>query len=51
MNWINSWRKGNKQDDIILIQLRFGRISVLDLRYDASAGKGRFVILNFGISW
>jgi len=51
MNWINSWRKGNKQDDIILIQMRLGRISVLDLRYDASADKGRLIILNFGISW
>ena len=51
MNWINSWRKGNKQDDIILLQLRLGRISVLDIRFDASAGKGRIVVLNCGISW
>ena len=51
MNWINSWRKGNKQDDVIIIQARLGRISILDIRFDASAGKGRFIVLNFGVSW
>ena len=51
MNWINSWRKGNKQDDVIIVQIRFGRISVIDIRFDASAGKGRFILLNFGVSW
>ena len=51
MNWINSWRKGNKQDDVIMIQIRLGRISILDIRFDASAGTGRFIVLNFGVSW
>ena len=51
MNWINSWKKGNKQDDVIFLQIRLARLSILDIRFDASAGKGRIIILNFGISW
>ena len=51
MNWINSWRKGNKQDDVILLEIRLGRFTILELKVDFSSGCGRLIILNFGISW
>ena len=51
LDCINSWRKGNKQDDVIFLQIRLARLSLLDIRFDASAGKGRIIILNFGVSW
>ena len=51
MNWINSWRKGNKQDDVISLEARIGRFTILELKLDFSSGMGRFIILNFGWSW
>ncbi len=51
MNWINSWRKGNKQDDVISIEIRLGRLTILELKLDFSSNMGRLIILNFGWSW
>lgn len=51
MNWINSWRKGNKQDDVIELGIRLGRFTVLEFKVDFSSGFGRLIILNFGVSW
>ena len=31
MNWINSWRQGNKKDNIYDISLRLGRFTILEL--------------------
>ena len=46
MNWINSWREGNKKN-IIDFTLRFGVLTLLELKWNP--GKSfRFLILNFG---
>ena len=31
MNWINSWRQGNKKDSIYDISIRLGRLTILEL--------------------
>ena len=47
MNWINSWKKGNKKETIYNISIRFGRITVLELHCNPGV-EHRFIILNFG---
>ena len=53
MNWINSWRKGNKKEKYELT-FRLGRITVLEIKTclfcekDYNCKKLRFMILNFG---
>ena len=49
MNFINSWRKGNKQDDKFLVWIRLGRITAFKLYMDFSSGVYELTILNFGI--
>jgi len=46
MNWINSWREGNKKN-IINITHRFGLITLIELKWNP--GKSfRLILLNFG---
>ena len=46
MNWINSWREGNKKN-IVDFTFRFGTLTLLELNWNP--GKSfRFLILNFG---
>ena len=46
MNFINSWKEGNKKN-IIDFTLRFGVLTLLELK--CNPGKSfRFLILNFG---
>ena len=47
MNWINSWRKGNKKDNFYNITIRIGRITILEL-YCNPGVEHRCIILNFG---
>ena len=49
MNFINSWRKGNKQDDKFLIWIRLGRITAFKVYLDFSSGVYEFTLLNFGV--
>ena len=49
MNLINSWRKGNKQDDKFLVWIRLGRITAFKLYLDFSSSVYEITILNFGI--
>jgi len=49
MNFINSWRKGNKQDDKFLIWIRLGRITAFKLYLDFSSGIYEITLANFGI--
>ncbi len=49
MNFINSWRKGNKQDDKFLIWIRFGRITLFKIYLDFSSGIYEITLANFGI--
>jgi hypothetical protein len=46
-NYINSWksRKSEKWN----IEVRLGRITLLQLNYDAKKSKFRFMLLNFGL--
>ena len=46
-NYINSWksRKSEKWN----IEVRLGRITLLQLNYDAKKAKFRFMSLNFGL--
>ena len=48
MNCINSWKKGNKQDDKIRLEVRLGLFTILDFDLDISSKKFRFILLNFG---
>jgi len=54
MNWINSWKSGNKKNKIDLT-LRFGVFTLLELKFCAFCSNSkccknsfRFIILNFG---
>ena len=46
MNWINSWREGNKKN-IVDFTCRFGYFTLLELNWNPGV-KFRFIILNFG---
>jgi hypothetical protein len=47
IDWINSWKKGNKKDTIYDISVRLGRFTILEL-YCNPKVEHRFMILNFG---
>lgn len=57
VNWINSWRRGNKKNKIN-VSLRLGKLTVLEIRFSIltvitdtgkkSRLKVRFIVLNFG---
>ena len=47
INWINSWRTGNKKDTIYEICIRLGRFTILDI-YCNPGVEHRFIVLNFG---
>jgi len=54
MNWINSWKKGNKKNKLI-VQLRFGYLTIFELyicanncEKDRECKRIRLMILNFG---
>ena len=49
MNFINSWRKGNKQEDKFLIWIRLGRITLFKIYLDISSGIYEITVANFGI--
>jgi len=46
MNWINSWREGNKKN-IVDITLRFGYFTLLEINWNPGVSF-RFLVLNFG---
>jgi len=54
MNWINSWKKGNKKNKLD-IKLRFGMLTIFELHLcfemcekSCQCKNMRFMILNFG---
>ncbi len=47
MNFINSWREGNKKN-IINISLRFGVLTLFELNWNPGV-KFRLILLNFGV--
>ena len=54
MNWINSWRSGNKKNKIAL-QIRFGFFTIFELFFcadscenDCECKRFRLIVLNFG---
>ena len=47
MNFINSWKEGNKKN-IIDFTIRFGVFTLLELHWNPGT-KFRFILLNFGI--
>ena len=47
MNWINSWREGNKKN-IIDLTLRFGVITLFELKWNPGVDF-RFLLINFGV--
>lgn len=50
MDWINSWRQGNKKEKY-KIEIRFGTFTILELKWcpcDEGCTKFRFMILNLG---
>jgi len=54
MNWINSWKAGNKKEKYS-VSIRLGTITIFELKYcicntckKTSCAKFRFMILNFG---
>ncbi len=46
MNWINSWREGNKKN-IVDFTFRFGVLTLIQLKWNPSVSF-RFMLLNFG---
>jgi len=46
MNWINSWREGNKKN-IVDLSIRIGYFTLLELNWNPGV-KLRFIVLNFG---
>ena len=46
MNWINSWREGNKKN-IVDFTFRFGVFTLLELNWNPGVNF-RFIVLNFG---
>ena len=46
MNWINSWREGNKKN-IIDFTFRFGVLTLFELNWNPKKSF-RFIVLNFG---
>ena len=47
MNWINSWREGNKKN-IVDLTLRLGVLTLFELKYNPGI-KFRLLIINFGV--
>lgn len=51
VNWINSWKKGNKKNKYSLT-LRFGRLTAFELKFclcnEEGCGKFRIMLFNFG---
>ena len=47
IDFINSWRKGNKKDTIFDVSIRLGRFTVLEI-YCNPKVEHRFILLNFG---
>tara|TARA_R110002020_G_scaffold2532_2_gene12131 strand:+ start:1050 stop:1217 length:168 start_codon:yes stop_codon:yes gene_type:complete len=48
LDYINSWKKGNKQSWKGDISIRFGRITLFELEWDFRGQYIRFMLLNFG---
>lgn len=58
IDWISSWKKGNKKNDKIGILLRIGRLTILEIRIGRIITKMgvssmrrvtfRFMLLNWG---
>ncbi len=49
MNFINSWKEGNKKN-IIDFTVRFGILTLFELVWNPGK-KFRLLIFNFGVSW
>ena len=51
MNWINSWRQGNKKEKYN-IEVRLGKFTILEMKFCACAEKEcsrfRVILFNFG---
>lgn len=47
MNFINSWKKGNKKGNIYDISVRLGRLTLLEI-YCNPGKEHRLILLNFG---
>ena len=48
LDYINSWKKGNKQVWKGNVTLRFGRITLFELKWDFRGRSIRLLILNLG---
>ena len=48
MKFINSWKAGNKQSDKLNITCRLGIFTLIEMKWDFSDKKGRFMLCNFG---
>jgi hypothetical protein len=45
INWINSWKQGNKKEKYYL-EFRLGTFTILELKWEKS--KFRMIVFNFG---
>lgn len=48
MNFINSWKAKNKQNDKVNITCRLGSFTLIEIKWDFSSKKGRFMFFNLG---
>ena len=51
MNWINSWKEGNKKEKYNM-EVRLGKLTLLEMKYCACSemkcAKFRMMLFNFG---
>ncbi len=47
----NGWKAKNKQNDKIMIKVRFGILTLFDLNIDFSSKRVLFTIFNFSIKY
>ena len=49
MKFINEWKSKAKQSDKVVLEVRFGKFTLLNLRVDTSKKKLKLTVLNFTI--
>jgi len=49
LNFINSWASGSKQDDKLMIVVRLGKLTLIEISSDISSKFLRLIVFNVGI--
>lgn len=49
MNYVNAWKAGAKQKDKTSFELRFGKLTIIEISLDWSKKSWKFMLINFGL--